>query len=107
MWPGWVEIALLGDGDELVITVADSGGGIRPPGADPFARVAAREAEASRIDAVHGHGFGLPLSRDLARRRGGDVWLIDPGGAGSGAVFGARLPGALRSADGNSEEKNA
>jgi two-component system CitB family sensor kinase len=105
--PGWVEIALLGDGDELVITVADSGGGIRPPGADPFARVAAREAEASRNDTVHGHGFGLPLSRDLARRRGGDVWLIDRGGAGSGAVFGARLPGALRSAAGNSEEKSA
>ncbi|MFK4804232.1 ATP-binding protein [Microbacterium sp. ZW CA_36] len=106
--PGWVEVALLGDGDELVITVADSGGGIRPPGADPFARVAAaRETEASRNDTVHGHGFGLPLSRDLARRRGGDVWLIDPGGAAAGAVFGARLPGALRPADGNPEERKA
>ena len=102
--PGWVEIALLGDGDELVMTVADSGSGIHPPGADPFARVTSRRAEASRSDTVHGHGFGLPLSRDLARRRGGDVWLIDPGGHGSGAVFGARLPGALRPADGTPEE---
>jgi two-component system CitB family sensor kinase len=56
---------------------------------------------------VHGHGFGLPLSRDLARRRGGDVWLIDPGGEGSGAVFGARLPGALRPTGRNPEEKSA
>jgi two-component system CitB family sensor kinase len=102
--PGWVEIALLGDGDELVMTVADSGSGIRPPGTDPFARATSRRAEASRSDTVHGHGFGLPLSRDLARRRGGDVWLIDPGGHGSGAVFGARLPGALRPADGTPEE---
>ena len=105
--PGWVEIALLGDGEELVITVADSGGGVHPTGADPFARAAPLEAQDGGVDPVHGHGFGLPLSRDLARRRGGDVWLIDPGGAGSGAVFGARLPGALRPADENPERKNA
>ncbi|GAA5091076.1 sensor histidine kinase [Microbacterium yannicii] len=103
--PGWVEIALLGDGGELVITVADSGRGIQPAGADPFARATPLEAQAGAMDAVHGHGFGLPLSRDLARRRGGDVWLIDPGGAGSGAVFGARLPGALRRADENPERQ--
>ncbi len=93
--PGWVEIALFGDGDELVVTVSDSGGGIRPRGADPFSRVGTRGDGPGDGDPVHGHGFGLPLSRDLARRHGGDVWLIDPGGEGSGAVFGARLPGAL------------
>jgi len=103
--PGWVEIALLGDGGELVITVADSGRGIQPAGADPFTRATPLDAPAGAMDAVHGHGFGLPLSRDLARRRGGDVWLIDPGGAGSGAVFGARLPGALRRADENPERQ--
>jgi two-component system CitB family sensor kinase len=104
--PAWVEIALLGDHDELVIIVADSGGGIRPAGADPFARVAARDADADSIDVVHGHGFGLPLSRDLARRHGGDVWLIDPGGETAGAVFGARLAGALRPPAATSEVEN-
>ena len=104
--PRWVEIALLGDGDELVVTVADSGGGVRPTGSDPFGRTGAREADPSRGDAVHGHGFGLPLSRDLARRHGGDVWLIDPGGDGAGAVFGARLPGALRRDTANPREEN-
>lgn len=92
--PTWVEIALLGDGADLVLSVADSGPGIRPVGADPFAPAAA--SPDARSDSVHGHGIGLPLSRDLARRHGGDVWLIDPGGSGSGAVFGARIPGALR-----------
>jgi len=107
--PRWVEVALLGDGDELVVTVADSGDGIRPVGADPFGRIGSRD-EASRTDrgeAVHGHGFGLPLSRDLARRHGGDVWIIDAGGAGTGAVFGARLPGALRRSEPTLREENS
>lgn len=106
--PRWVEVALLGDDDELVVTVADSGHGIRPLGSDPFIRAGSREADPDRYDAVHGHGYGLPLSRDLARRHGGDVWLIDAGSHGSGAVFGARLPGALRRETAvPREEKNA
>ena len=110
--PAWVEIALLGDGDDLVMTVADSGGGIRPPGADPFARAGARGDDDAIRDPgdaagrVHGHGFGLPLSRDLARRHGGDVWLIDPGGPSSGAVFGARLCGALPPSGTGEEEED-
>ncbi|MDR7186707.1 two-component system CitB family sensor kinase [Microbacterium trichothecenolyticum] len=105
--PRWVEVALLGDGDELVVTVADSGRGIRPVGSDPFGRAGSRSADSGHGDAVHGHGFGLPLSRDLARRHGGDVWLIDAGGLGSGAVFGARLPGALRIDAAVPREENA
>ena len=105
--PRWVEVALLGDGDELVVTVADSGRGIRPVGSDPFGRAGSRPADSGPGDAVHGHGFGLPLSRDLARRHGGDVWLIDAGGLGSGAVFGARLPGALRIDAAVPREENA
>ncbi|WP_307220420.1 ATP-binding protein [Microbacterium sp. SORGH_AS_0888] len=60
-----------------------------------FARRSPGEAPPS---AVHGLGIGLPLSRELARRRGGEVWLIDAAGAGAGAVFGARLPGCIRPA---------
>jgi len=108
--PAWVEIALLGDEDELVMTVSDSGRGIRPSGADPFARAGSRDpADADEDggagDRVHGHGFGLPLSRDLARRRGGDVWLIDAGDAQSGAVFGARIPGALGAGPNTDQEE--
>lgn len=44
---------------------------------------------------MHGRGFGLPLCREVAARRGGEVWLADAGGESSGAVLCARLPGAV------------
>ncbi|MBA4102772.1 MAG: histidine kinase, partial [Arthrobacter sp.] len=41
-----------------------------------------------------GQGFGLALARQLARRRGGDVRVLESGSpGGSGAVFMATLPG--------------
>ena len=89
---GWVEVSLLDDpdGGELVLTVADSGAGVTEPGA-----VFAGRTRSDAGTAVHGHGIGLPLSREIARRRGGEVWMIEAGGDGSGAVFGARLPGVM------------
>jgi len=93
--PRHVRIGCFGDAADLVLTVADSGAGV-PSGIDPFARADRRPRNEDRI---HGWGVGLPLSRELARRRGGDVWLIDAGGAprgsGAGAVFAARLVGVL------------
>ncbi|WP_353111919.1 sensor histidine kinase [Microbacterium sp.] len=83
--PRWTEVAILGDDDALVLTVSDSGSGIlrgRSAGDD--------------TDDVHGHGVGLPLSREIARRRGGELWIIDEGGDGHGAVFAARLAGVVR-----------
>lgn len=113
--PCWVEVELLDDGDTLVITVSDSGGGVRHPellfrragdadAAGPPAAAASEQAGlgagagsgrasgAPAPDAIHGRGIGLPLIRDIARRHGGDVWLADAGGFDSGAVFCARLP---------------
>lgn len=103
--PREVEVGCYGDGATLVLTVADSGSGVDID--DPFATGASDRDDDGR---VHGWGIGLRLSRELARRRGGDVWIIDRGGAGApapdtqggepstspGAVFGARLEGALR-----------
>ncbi|HEX9227407.1 MAG TPA: ATP-binding protein, partial [Arthrobacter sp.] len=46
------------------------------------------------VRAGSGHGLGLALARQLARRRGGDVRVLDPGSPGGpGAVFVATLPG--------------
>lgn len=89
----WVEVDLLGDGDTLHLAVADSGHGV-PAGLDIFAAgVTTRDGDEHE---AHGHGVGLSLARRLARQRGGDVWLAEPGDTdGTGALFCARLPGVL------------
>lgn len=87
----WVEVEVLDDGPVLYVSVMDSGPGV-PDDRDLFARRDATPADAAQ---VHGLGIGLPLSREIARRHGGDVWLAAPGGDGHGAVFCARLEGAL------------
>nr|WP_295789147.1 sensor histidine kinase [uncultured Microbacterium sp.] len=92
--PRAVEVSVLDDVDAIVVTVSDSGRGI----ADVDAIFAPRD-RGDDPDAVHGLGIGLPLSREFARRRGGEVWVVDPGGAGRGAVVAARLPGVRHRAD--------
>jgi len=79
------------------VVVADSGDGVQEPeriftegystaGSTPFE--------------PHGQGIGLHLSRQIARRGGGDVWVASPGRAGGpGAVFCARLPGTVAPAE--------
>ncbi|MGO2196809.1 MAG: ATP-binding protein [Corynebacterium casei] len=100
-----VEVTLLDDADQLVIVVADSGPGITP-GTDLFAhqpkKLAENDQDSGQLkDHIHGHGIGLTLSQDMAQRRGGEVWLVEPGGEKSrrGAVFGARLPDVMEPDD--------
>ncbi|WP_181157412.1 sensor histidine kinase [Microbacterium sp. MYb62] len=88
--PRWVEVAVLDDGDALVFTVSDSG-----PGLSDIDPLSPRPREEDAADGVHGHGIGLPLSTEIARRSGGDLWVIDSGGPDSGAVFAARIGGAV------------
>lgn len=97
--PRWIEVDVLSEGSTLHLAVADSGAGV-PAGMDVFAE-GASTGVAPGSD-VHGHGVGLPLIRRLARIRGGEVWIADPGGIpgssgepAAGAVFAARLPGVL------------
>jgi len=79
------------DGDEIVVSVADTGIGI--PGDqleavfEPFAQLP--HAGSKRSSGV---GLGLAISRDLARAMGGDITLASTVGAGS--TFTLRLPGA-------------
>lgn len=102
----WVELEVLDephdDGGTLHIVVADSGDGLAA-GTDPevvfaegFTTAAGPVLVASAAAAAGssgGQGLGLALARKLARRRGGDVRLLEPGTTGGpGAVFMASLP---------------
>lgn len=101
----WVEVELLDepgpDGGTLHIVVADSGDGLAtgsvPGGADAEAAEAVFAegftTSARQVRAGGGQGLGLALARQLARRRGGDVRVLEPGSPGGpGAVFMATLP---------------
>jgi signal transduction histidine kinase len=57
--------------DRLTVTVADNG-----PGLPPARRAAAFEA-GTRRPGSPGEGIGLAISRDLARRHGGDLVIED------------------------------
>ena len=104
----WVEVELLDDGPALHIVVADSGDGLGGASPERIFEPGYTTAPVSRaggippggvasLERASGHGLGLPLARQLARRRDGDVWVISPGRAGGpGAVFGARVVGRTR-----------
>jgi two-component system CitB family sensor kinase len=98
----WVELEVLDEPDDggrtLHIVVADSGDGLGP-GTDPEAvfaegfTTAAGPVAPGPIRASGGQGLGLALARQLARRRGGDVKVLEAGSKGGpGAVFMASLP---------------
>lgn len=100
----WVEVEVLdepgtgGNGGTLLIVVGDSGDGLPAAAAggadDVFADGFTTAGRPARAGA--GQGLGLALARQLARRRGGDVRVLDPGSAGGpGAVFMATLPGTI------------
>ncbi|WP_330181964.1 sensor histidine kinase [Nocardia sp. NBC_01503] len=86
-----VEVELVQEGEALHITVADSGGGVP----DNLANSVFTEGVSTRSGGgvPGGRGVGLALSRQVARARGGDVWLAYPGGMatvrGPDAVIGS------------------
>ncbi|TVU60707.1 GHKL domain-containing protein [Paenarthrobacter nitroguajacolicus] len=98
----WVEVELLDDvtrsGGTLHIVVGDSGdgfGSLEPE--EVFAEGFTTSEQPVRSGA--GQGLGLALVRQLARRRGGDVRVLDPGSEGGpGAVFMASIPGVMDAA---------
>jgi two-component system CitB family sensor kinase len=86
--PALVEVDLVADGTELVISVANTGDGV------PEAKM-----ESIFIQGVSSHGpdrgLGLAIARQTARVLGGDIQLANPGFDGTETVFVAHLPDVL------------
>ncbi|MGR0158353.1 ATP-binding protein [Paenarthrobacter nitroguajacolicus] len=99
----WVEVELLDDvtqnGGTLHVVVGDSGDGLRSlEPEEVFAEGFTTSEQPVRPGA--GQGLGLALVRQLARRRGGDVRILEPGNRGGpGAVFMASIPGVMDHAE--------
>ena len=86
---GTVTLAMASDGATIRIRVSDQGAGV--PAAFRgrlFERFAQHDSSDSR--ARGGTGLGLAISRELIRRMGGDLVLLDA--AGPGSTFEIRLP---------------
>lgn len=89
--PPTVEVTMLSDGRDLVVHVADSGGGVPEDAADSVFD----HGFTTRTESAPDHGIGLALARHTARATGGDVLLLDVGTENHGAVFEARLCAVL------------
>ncbi|MFJ4580051.1 HAMP domain-containing sensor histidine kinase [Streptomyces echinatus] len=93
---GTVTLAVRRDGDDVVLTVADTGSGLA---AEDLPHVFERfwRAEKSRSRRTGGSGLGLPIVRHLVAAHGGTAAATSEPGAG--AVFTLRLPAMAPSAD--------
>jgi len=90
---GTVTLATRRDGDDALLTVADSGEGLAP---DDLERIFERfyRVDRARSRDQGGSGIGLAIARALIEAHDGQLWAESPGPS-QGARFLCRLPGAV------------
>jgi sensor histidine kinase regulating citrate/malate metabolism len=81
----WVSVSVTDQADDLVIKVHDSGPGV--PG-DLDGQIFQEGFSTKSGPGQRRRGFGLALVRQIARRNGGDVTVVNHGGA----LFTVRVP---------------
>jgi len=87
---GKVTVSANRQGDELHITITDTGVGIPPEHLQHlFTRF--YRVDKSRSRAGGGSGIGLTIARHLVEAHGGKIW-VHSDGAGKGSTFGFSLP---------------
>jgi signal transduction histidine kinase/ActR/RegA family two-component response regulator len=85
---GRLAVSATVSGDELVVTVADSGIGIAP---EDRTKIFEEFGQASSGTAKEGTGLGLPLSKRFVELHGGRMWFDSEPGVGSTFCFAVPL----------------
>ncbi|HEY75156.1 MAG TPA: PAS domain-containing protein [Thermoflexia bacterium] len=85
----WVRLWL--EGDEVILTVQDTGIGI-PKEAQPYLFEQFYRVHQPGAEKVAGTGLGLSLVQAVVREHGGRVWVESEGVPGKGSLFGVALP---------------
>ena len=91
--PAGKEIVVSGEvqGDQLVISITDSGPGIRPEDRERIFERFAQVPEEQRLRGRRGFGLGLTFCRLAVEAHGGKIW-VEPGPNGVGSRFAFTLP---------------
>jgi len=89
---GEISVRAVVDSTEAVISVRDSGVGIRPEDVDLIFEPFRQAKAAGSTPHPEGTGLGLPLVRELVELHGGRVWVVSTPGVGSSFSF--SLPNA-------------
>jgi signal transduction histidine kinase len=85
---GWIQLGAKQAGEEVLITVQDTGPGIAL--ADQAMVFEAFKQTETGLRQGGGTGLGMPISRSLAQAHGGRLWLESK--PGEGAIFSLALP---------------
>jgi signal transduction histidine kinase len=89
-----VRIAPIATGDEVVVSVTDTGAGIAPADRERVFEAFAQAGD-TLTDKPRGTGLGLPISRQIVEEHGGRMWLESE--LGRGSIFAFALPVASAS----------
>ncbi|REE98411.1 sensor histidine kinase [Thermomonospora umbrina] len=87
---GRVEMSVVREGDEAVITVVDTGVGIAEEDLERIFHRFERVEHAGRAAPAAGSGIGLTIARGIVHAHGGEITARSPG-PGEGATFRVRL----------------
>jgi signal transduction histidine kinase len=86
---GWVEMRAIGEADEILVSVTDTGAGLAAEDhATAFEQF--RQVGDTLTDKPRGTGLGLPISREIVEHHGGRMWLESE--LGRGSTFWFSLP---------------
>lgn len=96
---GEVRLEIEADGGGVRVVVADTGPGVEP---EAMERIFQPYEQVIGIARGRGSGLGLPLSRQLARLMGGDLWVDSSEGMGARFVLQLPLPATGRTTGNNS-----